>query len=118
MVEREYLTLKDAAAEYRTSQPGISRLVRRLGVRLYPNPRDLRSKLVKKTDLDAAMGRRASQDDQRDAPRSAERIRRMADALEASRRFREELERNGVNTIPAREALRFVRGEIELDDLP
>ena len=50
-----YLTLKEAAVEYGVTRSGMTRLVRRLGVRTHPNPRDHRSKLVEWDDLHNAM---------------------------------------------------------------
>ena len=118
MQSKERLTLKEAAATYGTSLPTMSRLVRRLGLPLEANPRDGRSKLVGRVDLERAMGGTTSPRLERvtSADRE-ERRRRTEEALDGLRAIREEMEREGVRMIPSLLALDFVRGEITLEEL-
>lgn len=121
---KERLTLKEAAAAYGTSLPTMSRLVRRLGVRVEPNPRDRRSKIVKRTDLERAMGVQTSRKNKIQELHSfeaEERRRRTMEALDRLRAGREEMQREmerlGIKPIPSLLALDFVRGEITLEEL-
>jgi hypothetical protein len=119
--ERDRITLKEAAAAYGTTLPRMSRLVRRLGVQLEPNPIDGRSKLVRRAVLERAMSaqveRRAGSERDRLSPEAEERRRRTLDALDRIRKTTEEMERAGIQTIPSLLALDFVRGEITLEEL-
>ena len=133
LAEREFLTLKEAAAAYGTDAPGMSRLVRRLRVHLYPNPRDGRSKLVNKTQMEQALdlsrrfhdigqGVSGLSSDTAPVVGSPRWRRHMLEALEVADRGREKIqqdfERRGITPLATRTTLDFVRGEIELDDLP
>lgn len=118
----EYVTLKAAAATFGTGLPRMSRLVRRLGVPVYANPRDRRSKLIRKSDLDSALNSLSPLDDGSRRPaHGTPRRRQNRQALEEMDQFRAELEidlqARGVRLIPTSRALALVRGEIELDHL-
>lgn len=108
----DYLRLKEAAAEYGMGAPTMSRLVRRLRIPFRPNPRDRRSKLVYRPDLEAAL-----RTEHPPAKGSNQVRERALAALERARIWREELRRSGRTFLPVTEALTITRGEDQNDCL-
>ncbi len=51
--EREYVTLREAAARLRLSEPALRRRLDRGLIKTFTSPLDLRSRLIRAADLDA-----------------------------------------------------------------